>query len=44
MSTSAATVSATASGRSWNVAISVIVCTPAFSITIPRSTSARATS
>ena len=39
-SCSASTVSGTASGPSWKVVMSVIVCTPAFSITIPRSTSA----
>ena len=44
MSASASTVSSTASAASWKVVISVIVCTPAFSMTIPRSTSAFATS
>jgi hypothetical protein len=44
MSASASTVSVTASGPSWKVVISVMVCTPAFSMTMPRSTSARATS
>ena len=44
MSVSAATVSSTASSASWKVVISVIVCTPAFSMTMPRCTSASATS
>jgi hypothetical protein len=43
ISSSAAMVASIAAASSWNVVMNVIVLTPAFSTTIPRSTSASET-